>query len=813
MSRDPTRVESRSNSIHSMPTPVMPSSSSSYTSGADEGLSKIKATAMLLKAKVAGSVQKEQKKPNKILNPYAAVSAPSSSSSPSTSSTSSATSSVSSLGGLKKESIKNMIAAREDPSLSCNKLPQPGAQRRDAVKKSYLDHSQKHYTSSPSSTSTSSFTQLSHQPDKLPKQVVTLDSTSSVEGINKRSSRRRNAGTSLIPSQFSTTMGVSQDAYFESSGFVPPQSSSSSGPTTTVEIKESSKPSEDKVVAASSTTTTTTTAGVAPSSCIEARKGVSSSAGQVESSNKEVSPHSSSCQPAPKILTQQQQQKAEEETEDDEEGQQVLSPATPTPTPAPAPVPCPLSLDQTKKLTRSGEETCSDAQAASLLSSSTTITKQCSPNSVAAIKVDISTMSPSTPKTSKSVFDRPAMSPRRHTTSSPSSSGIGRGSSLYTFHLPFDSPPLPLLTKTTDAPSSYSSSQKPPMSVINPTLRQLQTPHIPVNLVQARIQQQEEERRRKEELAKIPITANLRSVKKIQAILLSDDEDGDDVGDSKTRRAREASSSSASSSTSNSSLSVPGSGHGLTRPRAKTASYYGSQGYGGKQRGDRNHVEPVAIPKKLADQVEHILGRKIAGKGCLLDEREKEREEEEARKAATPLPPIVLGQPRKRAMTSEHIRNLVSSWDIKVEEAKEVISEAEKIKQFLEQRSTAHAALPKGKVPVTASELLAPLPSLPPPPPLTQAATTTPLTGASHGLRRHGRRRGESYSVDLSKKSGNQSTAKRPIRPLLKETRSASSTQMTVGDMIIEDTDANDSGSASGYASGPELTKTISAES
>jgi hypothetical protein len=154
------------------------------------------------------------------------------------------------------------------------------------------------------------------------------------------------------------------------------------------------------------------------------------------------------------------------------------------------------------------------------------------------------------------------------------------------------------------------------MSVVNPTLRQLQTPHIPTNLVAARIQQQEEEKRKKEELAKIPITANLRQVKKIQAILVSDDEDEDP----KARRTRESSSSSASST-----LSV-----GSTRPRAHTASHYGSYG---KQRGDRNHVEPVAIPKKLADQVEHILGRKLAGKGSVLDEREKEREVRKQKKS------------------------------------------------------------------------------------------------------------------------------------------------------------------------------------
>ncbi|KAF9303540.1 hypothetical protein BGZ91_009092, partial [Linnemannia elongata] len=79
------------------------------------------------------------------------------------------------------------------------------------------------------------------------------------------------------------------------------------------------------------------------------------------------------------------------------------------------------------------------------------------------------------------------------------------------------------------------------MSVINPTLRQLQTPNIPTNLVQARILQQEEEKRKAEELAKIPITANLRQVKKIQAVLVSDDEDDDP----KAGRSSSASSSAA----------------------------------------------------------------------------------------------------------------------------------------------------------------------------------------------------------------------------------------------------------------------------
>ena len=156
------------------------------------------------------------------------------------------------------------------------------------------------------------------------------------------------------------------------------------------------------------------------------------------------------------------------------------------------------------------------------------------------------------------------------------------------------------------------------MSVINPTLRQLQTPNIPTNLVQARILQQEEEKRKAEELAKIPITANLRQVKKIQAVLVSDDEEDDP----------KAGRSSSASSSASSSLSAGTS----TRPRSKTATATSQTSVpvsvllGGKRRGDRNHVEPVAIPKRLADQVEHILGRKLAGKGSVLDEREKERE-------------------------------------------------------------------------------------------------------------------------------------------------------------------------------------------
>lgn len=65
-----------------------------------------------------------------------------------------------------------------------------------------------------------------------------------------------------------------------------------------------------------------------------------------------------------------------------------------------------------------------------------------------------------------------------------------------------------------------------------------------------------------------------------------------------------------------------------------------------------------------------------------------------------------------------------------MEEAKETTSEAERIRQFLEERSTAHAQLPKPKTPLTASELLAPLPPLPPPPHM----------GEGEGMRRNGGR-------------------------------------------------------------------------
>lgn len=139
-------------------------------------------------------------------------------------------------------------------------------------------------------------------------------------------------------------------------------------------------------------------------------------------------------------------------------------------------------------------------------------------------------------------------------------------------------------------------------------------------------------------------------------------------------------------------------------------------------------------------------------------------------------------------MTSTHIRNLVSSWDTKVEEAKEVVSEAEKIRLFLEERSTAHAELPKSKVPVTASELLAPLPSLPPPP-------KTPPLGGGHARRR------DSYSVDLGASSSGHKKRSQSARPAFGETRSASATHMS----LVTKTKGEEA--VTGYGSGPEAGK------
>ncbi|KAG0046116.1 hypothetical protein BGZ83_008696 [Gryganskiella cystojenkinii] len=361
------------------------------------------------------------------------------------------------------------------------------------------------------------------------------------------------------------------------------------------------------------------------------------------------------------------------------------------------------------------------------------------------------------------------------------------------------------------------------MSIINPTLRQLQTPQIPMNLVQARILQQEEQKRRDEELAKIPITANLRKVNKIQAILVSSDDEDDDKEREARRRRREQApspdevldSNESDSLSPGSSLSPSLGSPGMTRPRSKTATATSASTVlvstlqGHKQRGDRKRVEPVAIPKRLADQVEHILGRKLAGKGSVLDEREKEREEEEARKAAEPLPPIVLGQPRKRAVTSTHIQNLVSSWDHKVEEAKETTTEAERIRQFLEERSTAHAELPKPKTPLTASELLAPLPPLPPPPPMNEV----------EGMRRNGGRhvKGASsasisskygssgYSILSASSLSSSTTPPRADSPAAKSKPMSAKRLSRSGSKLKSTTDGKQEDNAYGYYSGPEL--------
>ncbi|KAF9160073.1 hypothetical protein DFQ26_005908, partial [Actinomortierella ambigua] len=211
-------------------------------------------------------------------------------------------------------------------------------------------------------------------------------------------------------------------------------------------------------------------------------------------------------------------------------------------------------------------------------------------------------------------------SPSSPFSSLPSSSSTSLSSSppRPSFH---DSlPPMPTTALTTIVtPSSpMSPNSAVPLQVkssVNPTLRQLQTPHIPTNLVQARIQQNEEKKRHDEELAKIPITANLRSVKKIHAVMIDDltppssmDSLSVDGGGGL------GSGSSATSSTSTS------------RPRSRTTSSAQDYMPGGKRRGDRAHIEAVAIPKSLAEKVEGILSRKMAGKGCLLDEMEKLRE-------------------------------------------------------------------------------------------------------------------------------------------------------------------------------------------
>ncbi|KAF9957944.1 hypothetical protein BGZ72_001116 [Mortierella alpina] len=690
--RDPTQVMD-------LPSPSSPTVADDPTAG----LSKIKATALLLKQKVAGTSIKAQKVPNKISHPWAITSSSSRSSSfssptspspslspysntahgyghfgQSSNSTSASSSSSGSASGAGGKGIKAMIAAREDPALSCNKMapggtqPVPAPQKRDVragMTKVQLSPQPQPQPQPQAQLQPQPQPQLqqqtqTHQPEPLqPQQDEEKRKGQDMEGASqeerltgvenevdqgRRSTRRRNGGGALVASQFAAP--------------------TSSTPSTPQFMKAFEDPRMVQAEASLPTlpaidTTQKTADGTAS---IEDRKKNSKSSSSRTSSSKEPS------LPA--------------------------SPHTPR-----------------------------QASASSKLTCST------SPTTPAVTRKQLP---------SASVFEqRPAMSPRRHTTSdSPRSS-----SSSGFFTLCKDSPPLPSIPQQS-------------MSIVNPTLRQLQTPNIPTNLVQARILQQEEQKRRDEELAKIPITANLRTVKKIQAVLVSsDDEDDDDHGRRSSGRAGgQGESSSRSSPSSSASSSISASSSRSSRPRSKTAassSVSVSVLSGGKQRGDRNHVGPVAIPKRLADQVEHILGRKLAGKGNVLDEREKEREEEEARRAAEPLPPIVLGKPRKRAVTSSHIRNLVSSWDHKVEEAKETTTEAERIRQFLEERSTAHAEMPKPKVPLTATDLLAPLPSLPPPPPTSEFKTR-----ARHGSRAGGAGGGAGHTKGASSAAAAYST-------------------------------------------------------
>ncbi|KAG0211314.1 hypothetical protein BGX28_008137 [Mortierella sp. GBA30] len=670
--RDPTQV---------MASPISPTPSE----GSATGISKIRATALLLKQKVAGTNNKPQKLPNKISHPWS-----SNSSSPRSSSFSSPTSpspsSPYSNGLFSKSSasttplssqagggaggagggIKAMIAAREDPSLSCNKMapggtqPVPAPQTREAragMTKVQLSPQVQTQTQTeqpqtqPQPECESEPAELHQRTEQQPdgseknkeheqeKTGHTNEPQTSVEGVERnnntgmdtgrRSTRRRNGGVtgggSLVASQFATP-------------------SSSSAPS----VPQFMKAFED------------------PSLIV------------IDTSLVPVLPKLDT----KKIDDTQQQQDSRRRIKDSA-GQQPSTPNTPRQTTMPSSPMTPTSVKRQQQLPLA------------------------------------------------SMFEqRPPMSPRRHTTSS--SPRTSSSSGFFTVHK--DSPPVPFLAQ----------QSQHPMSIVNPTLRQLQTPQIPTNLVQARILQQEEQKRRDEELAKVPITANLRTVKKIQAVLISSDDEDEGTGPS------------LSSPSSSASSSLSASSGAKSRPRSKTAtssSVSVSVLSGVKRRGDRNHVEPVAIPKRLADQVEHILGRKLAGKGNVLDEREKEREEEEARKAAEPLPPIVLGKPRKRAVTSSHIRNLVSSWDHKVEEAREMTSEAERIRQFLEERSTAHAELPKPKVPLTANELLGPLPSLPPPPPTTEIKIKRSRSRHGGG----GHRKGVSSSSTSSSSSSSSS--------------------------------------------------------
>ncbi|KAF9194100.1 hypothetical protein BGZ51_001079 [Haplosporangium sp. Z 767] len=607
--RDPTQVIGHpiittssiiSTSPSSLPSPPMTTTPAEEASVA-AGLSKIQATALLLKQKVAGNSSKPQKLPNKISHPWSlSTSGTSVRSSSFPSPTSSSPSPTTTMARSRRESIKAMIAAREDPALSCNKMaplgiqPIPAPQKRDS-------------RAAPSSLSGMTKVQLSPSPQQSRTSLPSIQTTHKQEqGHEQRDHRSRGK---------------------EDRG-----------------DQEASRNSQE---------------------------GVKQELNSLEE-----------CAQGPVHTTDSDKRTAtgcETDRTDTEKRPARRRNGRETLVPSQFAAPSSTSPSMPAFMRAFEDPSLSDTTMATGATTTKTLQQHQQP------------LSP--------ITGRPMMSPRRHTTSSSSSS-----SSFFSVRK--GSPPVPL----------FPPQQQQAMSVVNPSLRQ-QTPKVPANLVQARILQQEEQKRRDEELAKIPITANLRTVKKIQAVLISDDEDDDKGGPSRRSRSKDESSSTSSSASSSPDATR------ATRPRSKTAtssSVTVSLLTGGKQRGDRNHVGPVAIPKKLADQVESILGRKLAGKGNLLDEREMEREEEEARKAAEPLPPIVLGKPRKRAMTSAHIRNLVSSWDHKVEEARETTTEAERIRQFLEERSTAHAELPKPKVPVTASELLRPLPSLPPPPPTTE---------------------------------------------------------------------------------------------
>ncbi|KAG0246019.1 hypothetical protein BGX31_004898 [Mortierella sp. GBA43] len=584
------------------------------------GLSKIKATAMLLKQKVAGS-----------------------------------------RGNL---DIKAMIMAREDPTMSCPRTlpgnttatpaPAPAPQKRDAragMTRVQLSNPQQQQQPQQAFPQGHSLQSPTHQVSSSEASISTRDrssygssnSSNNNNGnsggnvdLGKRSSRRRNVSEALVPSQFIDPTGTPSSAPLYMQTFEDPSLLMTPGLPST---KTTTAASPAPYAATPNTHNTNTTRNI--------QQHGGETGGAIDLSTSAPSGKGSAAVPAP-ILTQF----------DTMQGRDDASKRT--------------SLEKTR------------ATPSSSSSSPSSTTPRAQPTAAKAFL--------------SAEEQRPPMSPRRHTTSS------------------------------TSSPPPFSSHHQPTRQV-NPTLRQLQTPNIPTNLVQARIMQQEEQKRRDEELAKIPITANLRSVKKIQAVLVDEEEEGDGTLEK----------SSGTTPSDSSFLTVPS--RRPSRPRSKTASLSSvpvSILVGTKQRGDRNHVEPVMIPKKLAEQVEGILGRKLAGKGCVLDEREQE----EARRAAEPLPPIVRGQPRKRAVTSSHIRNLVSGWDHKVEEAKEITSEAEQIRLFLEQRSSAHAELPKHpKVPLTTAEILKQLPSLPAPPPtesgtgktLRPAAGRTRATTASGG--------------------------------------------------------------------------------